>query len=133
MPESLAPHASSEACQDRIELRGLRFMGAHGVLPEEAERAQFFEVDLDLLADLSTAGSSDDLADTIDYSSVCDAVRSVVEGPHVALLERLAQLVADDVLAATGGRAQGVVVTVRKLRPPLPVQITSAAVRIHRP
>jgi len=32
----------------RIELRGLRLVGTHGVLAEEQERAQPFEVDLDL-------------------------------------------------------------------------------------
>ena len=46
---------------DRIELRGLRVLGTHGVLPEERERAQPFEVDLDIDADLRPAGVSDAL------------------------------------------------------------------------
>ncbi len=55
---------------DRIELRGLRALGTHGVLPEEQERPQPFEVDLDLEVDLRRAGRSDDLADTVDYGAV---------------------------------------------------------------
>jgi dihydroneopterin aldolase len=51
---------------DRIELRGLRALGTHGVLPEEKERAQPFEVDLALEVDLRPAGRSDALADTVD-------------------------------------------------------------------
>ena len=47
---------------DVIELRGLRVMGTHGVLPEEHARAQPFEVDLDVEADLAIAGDSDDHA-----------------------------------------------------------------------
>ena len=42
---------------DRIQLRGLRAMGTHGVLPEEQQRAQPFEVDLDLEVDLSSRRS----------------------------------------------------------------------------
>ena len=41
---------------DRIQLRGLRAFGTHGVLPEEKSRAQPFEIDLDLDVDLAPAG-----------------------------------------------------------------------------
>jgi dihydroneopterin aldolase len=118
---------------DRILLQGLRFLGTHGALPEEAERPQPFEVDLELLLDLRPAGLSDDIAATVDYAGLCEAARAVVEGPRVLLLERLAQLVAERVLAVAGDRAEGVVVTVRKLRPPVPVELAAAAVRVYRP
>ena len=117
---------------DRIELRGLRAVGTHGVLPEEHERGQPFEVDLDLEADLTAAGSSDDLADTIDYGAVCAAVAAVVTGPHAQLLEHLAQRIAEAVLDAGGAQAQRVTVTVRKLRPPVPVELASSGVTITR-
>ena len=48
-----------------------------GVLPEERDRAQPLEIDLDLWADLSAAGRSDDLADTVDYGAVCGRVAEV--------------------------------------------------------
>ena len=69
---------------DRIELRGLRIVGTHGVLPEERQRSQPFEVDLDIVADLSRASASDDLEDTVDYGAVAAAVAAVVSGPHAA-------------------------------------------------
>ena len=56
---SLGAGARPGAWRDSIELRGLRFMGAHGALPEEAVRLQPFEVDLELIADLREAGRSD--------------------------------------------------------------------------
>ena len=111
----------------------MRFVGAHGALPEESLRPQPFEVDLELLADLRQAGRTDDLAATIDYGELCQAVKAVIEGPHARLLEHLAEEVADRVLAIGGDRALGVMVTVRKLRPPVPVELASAAVRICRP
>jgi dihydroneopterin aldolase len=49
------------------------------------------------------------------------------------LVERLAQLVAERALAVAGDRAEGVVVTVRKLRPPVPVELAAAGVRVYRP
>ena len=121
------------AWRDSIELRGLRFVGTHGALPEEAVRPQPFEVDLELIADLREAGRSDALEATVDYGELCEAVRTVIEGDHVTLLEHLAEAVADRALAVAGERAIGVVVSVRKLRPPVPVALASAAVRICRP
>jgi dihydroneopterin aldolase len=108
-------------------------MGTHGALPEEALRPQPCEVDLELLVDLRPAGRTDELAATIDYAELCEAARAVIEGPHALLLEHLAEKVAERALAVAHGRAQGVVVTVRKLRPPVPVELATAAVRVHRP
>ena len=116
---------------DRIELRGLRALGAHGALPEERDRSQPFEVDLDLFVDLQPAGRSDDLADTVDYGGFAAAV-AVVEGPHAELIETLAERVARAVLAAAGDRATAVTVTVRKLRPPVALSLESVAVRVTR-
>ncbi len=117
---------------DRIELRGLRVMGAHGVLPEEQERAQPFEVDLDLEVDLSSAGRSDSLGDTVDYGAVAEAVAGVVGGAHSDLLEHLAERIAGAALAAGAPLASGVTVTVRKLRPPLALDLSSAGVTVRR-
>jgi len=116
---------------DRIELRGLRAVGTHGVLAEEQARAQPFEVDLDLHADLGAAGRSDDLADTVDYGALAERVARVVTAERHALLERLAERIAETALA--DGRVRSVTVTVRKLRPPVPVDLGSAAVTVVRP
>ena len=117
---------------DRIELRGLRVLGVHGALPEEQDRAQPFEVDLDVEADLSVAGASDDLADTVDYGALAAVVAAVVGGERFRLLERLAERMAAQV-ADADPRIRAVTVTVRKLRPPVPVDLASAGVRITRP
>jgi 7,8-dihydroneopterin aldolase/epimerase/oxygenase len=116
---------------DRIELRGLRVLGRCGVLPIEVEQDQPLELDLDLSLDLAPAGASDDLADTVDYGAVCAAAERTVSAGHVALLERLAALVADAVLAVDG-RIGSVEVAVRKLRPPVPQQLATSGVHIRR-
>ena len=116
---------------DVLELRGLRVTGVHGALPEEQTRAQPFEVDLDVAVDMAVAGRSDDLADTLDYGALVEMVAKVVSGERFQLLERLAERIAEVVLG--DARATSVTVAVRKLRPPVPVDMATAGVRITRP
>lgn len=115
---------------DRIELRGLVASGICGALPEEQERAQPLEVDLDVFADLAEAGRTDDLATTIDYGAVAAEIERIITQERFVLLERLAERLAEAVLVHP--RATGVVVAVRKLRPPVPQQLATSGVRIER-
>jgi dihydroneopterin aldolase len=115
---------------DRIELRGLRAAGICGVLPEERERPQPLEVDLDVVVDLDEAGRTDALDATVDYGAVCAAIDQVIATLHPQLLERLAQAIAEAVLAHD--RVEEVTVAVRKLRPPVPQQLATSGVRITR-
>lgn len=115
---------------DCIELRGLRALGVHGALPEEQSRAQPFEVDLDVWLDLSRAGRSDELDDTLDYGGLCDATVRVVGTERFSLLEALAERIAS--VVGTDDRVDRVTVTVRKLRPPVPVDLDQVGVRITR-
>ena len=115
---------------DLILLRGLRAVGVHGVNPEEQARAQPWEVDLDIELDVSRAGLSDALADTIDYGGVCVAVERIIIGERHQLLERLAARIADCVLR--NPLADAVTVEIRKVRPPVPVDLATSGVRITR-
>ena len=72
-----------------VELRGLVVPALIGVLPEELDRRQPLEVDLDVHVDIGAAAVSDELTDAVDYGAVCaavDAVRAVCagEGPSAA-------------------------------------------------
>jgi dihydroneopterin aldolase len=120
------------ASTDAIELRGLRLSGVVGVLPHEQEQAQPLELDLDVVVDLGPAGTSDDLADTVDYGALCAIVEGRVVGERYALLEALAEQVASSILAADA-RIEQVTVAVRKLRPPVAQQLATSGVRITRP
>ena len=113
-----------------IEVLGIRAVGRHGVLAEEQVRAQPFEVDLRIEADLSTAAVTDRLEDTVDYGLVTEAVARTVELESYRLLERLADRIAGICLSLTPVTA--VEVTVRKLRPPVPVQVGSVGITIRR-
>ncbi|MCZ7529911.1 MAG: dihydroneopterin aldolase [Acidimicrobiia bacterium] len=115
---------------DLILVSGIRCMGVHGVLPEEKARPQPFEVDVELEVDVSTAGQTDALDDTVDYAAVCDGVRAVVESEHYDLLERLATRLTD--VCRTDARVGAATVTVRKMHPPVASLVDHVAVRIRR-
>lgn len=117
--------------RDRIELRGLRLTGRVGVLDLERRQDQPLEIDLDLVLDLAAAGASDDLADTVDYGAVCAVVAATVGDGHVDLLEHMSARVAAAVLAHDE-RVEAVDLCVRKLRPPVPHDLGTSAVRIVR-
>jgi dihydroneopterin aldolase len=119
------------AAADRIELRGLRMSGIVGVLPHEQTQAQPLEIDVDLLVDLGAAERSDDLHDTVDYGAVCAAIERVVDASRFALLEALGGAIADAVLAVDD-RVGSVIVSVRKLRPPVAQQLATSGVTLTR-
>ncbi|UBF26621.1 dihydroneopterin aldolase [Kovacikia minuta CCNUW1] len=83
---------------DSIYLSGIRGYGYTGVLPEEQVLGQWFEVDLTLWLDLSIAGESDRLEDTLDYRGVIETVQSIIKKSKFALLERLATAIAQAIL-----------------------------------
>jgi len=115
---------------DQIELRGLVAYGICGALPEEQERVQPLEVDLDVSLDLHTPGASDALDDTVDYGLLCATVERIITTERFTLLERLASRIAEATLADE--RVDSVTVSVRKLEPPVPQQLTTSGVRITR-
>lgn len=116
---------------DRIVLAGMAFEARHGVHDREKREAQRFEVDVELLLDLGPAGVDDDLARTVDYGVVYEAVRDVVQGPSRDLIEALAEAVASRVLG-TDARVTEVVVRVRKPEVRLGGPLEHAAVEIRR-
>ncbi len=113
-----------------IEVRGLRVMGTHGALAHEREAAQPFELDLSIETSFEAAAESDALEDALDYGPVVAAAAGVVAEERFTLLEALAEAVATAVLA--DGRVRSVEVALRKVRPPLPVDVATVGVRIRR-
>ena len=125
-------HPQLPAPTDEILLEGMRFYAYHGVNPEERVLGQRFTVDVSLGVDLRRAGESDDLDDTVSYSTIYKLVRGIVEGEPRNLIEAVAETIASRILADFPAVAR-VTVTVRKPEAPLKGAILDAAgVRITR-
>jgi 7,8-dihydroneopterin aldolase/epimerase/oxygenase len=118
---------------DRIVLANMQFEGTHGVLAEEHQAPQPFEVDVELHLDLAPAGRTDDLSKTADYRQAFEICRDTIEGPTCRLIETLAERIAARLLAAY--QPVGVTEVVVRIRKPavmLPGVLDSAAVEIAR-
>ena len=115
---------------DRIELRGLRVRGFHGVRPEERRDGQLFAVDVVLETDVSAAAAADDLALTVDYATVARHVEGIVSGDAVDLIETLATRIADACLGYAGVTA--VEVAVHKPSAPIGIPFDDIVVTIRR-
>lgn len=110
-----------------IQLRGLRLTCVCGALPEEQDRRQPYEFDIDIVADVA-AVTTDNLDDTIDYGAVLARIEAVTATESFQLFERMATRVAEAILEDR--RIDAVTVEVRKLRPPVPQDIAPSGIRL---
>lgn len=117
-----------------IEVTGIAARGFHGVFLEEKRDGQEFIVDIALEADLGPAGRSDDLADTVNYAEMAALVVARIEGEPFDLIERLATVIAADLLAAESSRllVDAVTVTVHKPQAPVGVPFGDVVVRVRQ-
>ena len=112
-----------------IELDDLLLHGFHGALDWERERGQNFLFDIEL--EVGEAGSSDKLADAVDYRDVAQCVREVSDARAYHLLEALATAVADELMARFP--VERVSVRVRKPDVVLDPPVKHVGVRATRP
>ncbi|MGQ9870307.1 dihydroneopterin aldolase [Leptodesmis sp.] len=121
---------------DQIRITGIRAYGYMGALPEEQVLGQWFEVNLILWLDLSAAGASDRLSDTVDYGAVTLQVQDLLKTARFALLERLATAIAEMLLFPSDSSQtvpiQQVQVAVTKLTAPIPNFTGHVTVEITR-
>lgn len=116
---------------DKIILSGIEVMGRHGCTEEERQHEQLFIVDAELYLDLSRAGKSDDLNDTINYVQVIGDIKKIVGGTPRALIEAVAQEITETLLRKYF-RLNGVKIVLTKVDPPIEDAFSGAAVQIVR-
>jgi dihydroneopterin aldolase len=115
---------------DRITISGIRGTGHHGVFEHERINGQEFTVDVTLTVDTQRAASTDDLADTVDYGAIAEAVHTLIVGEPCKLIETLADRIARVCLAVEG--VLGIVVTVHKPKAPIAVPFADVTVVVER-
>lgn len=116
---------------DRMNVRGMKFYGYHGVFPEENRLGQQFYVDLDLQLDLSQAADTDDLAYTVNYAELHALAKEIVEGKPFKLIEALAGRIASRVLEAYTS-VNEVTVRVTKPHPPFDIHFDGVTIELSR-
>lgn len=112
-----------------IEITGLEVFAHHGVHDFERRDGQPFVFDVRLEGP-AAAERSDSLEDTLDYGAVCDRVVELAGGGPYNLLERLAAVIADDLIERF--TAASVTVTVHKPKAPIGHPFGDVRVSVHR-
>lgn len=97
---------------DKIIIRDLLLRGIVGINDWEREKKQDILVSLTIHSDLSRAGRSDDVADTLNYRSITKEIIALVESSNFHLVEALATEIARIVVVDHG--ADRTVVRVEK-------------------
>ncbi len=84
---------------DKIMMSHMGFYGFHGVLEEEKNIGQKFFVDAELSLDLSLAGQTDAVENTVSYADVYDDIKYFVESARYNLIEALGENICNMILA----------------------------------
>jgi dihydroneopterin aldolase len=114
----------------QVALEGMEFFAYHGYYDEEQTLGNRYSVDLYVRADLHAAGSSDELAATVNY---VELYRLVAEEMAVRarLLEHVGHRILDRVLAKFPA-VQAAKVRVSKANPPFGGVCRRSAVTLKR-
>lgn len=104
--------AANDRPLDRIHIRDLQLRCIIGIYDDERRDKQDILINLTLHADLSKAGQSDRIEDTVDYKTIKKRVIKHVEGSACYLIEHLAEEIA--MIALEDQRVQRVDVMVDK-------------------
>jgi dihydroneopterin aldolase len=115
-----------------IALRQIKLFAHHGAYPEERERGNDFEIDLEVELPRPVATITDSLDDTIDYVSLVECVHLVSSEKHYVVLEAFAYDLCKEVLDLHPEVVR-VSVEVRKLHPPMPHRVESVGVKLTLP
>ena len=113
-----------------IILRRMRFHAYHGVLPQERQVGNDYELTLRMGLDAGNAAVSDDIADTVSYSEAYEVVSRVMKTPS-HLLEHVAANIAEK-LSEEFPQIVSIDISISKLNPPISGACCDAAeVELH--
>lgn len=97
----------------RVFVRDLVLPCRIGVYRHEKEGPQRVRINLDLLVKEAGGDLNDEVARVVSYETVTDGIRALCAGPHINLVETLAERIAD--LCLDDARVRSATVRVEKL------------------
>lgn len=112
-----------------ILLENIRFFAYHGVAPQETTVGNEFVVSLRLKTDIARAMESDDVADTVNYAEIHQAVKEEMDIPS-KLLEHVAGCIVRR-LFNDFPTIERIDLKLSKRNPPMGADIETAGVEVH--
>jgi dihydroneopterin aldolase len=101
-----------------IRIKNASFYAYHGALQEEQNIGGKFEADVDIYTDFTAAAAHDNLKETINYDEVYKYINKIVHEKKYFLIETLAVIIADGLLAKYS-KIKKIAVRVRKHHVPV--------------
>jgi dihydroneopterin aldolase len=92
----------------KISIKGLRVFAHHGVFESERLNGQDFFIDADVWIDGEAAAANDDLAKTVHYGELANALVAAAKANPVDLIETLATRLLELVMNFGGGEATAI-------------------------
>ncbi|MGI9952639.1 dihydroneopterin aldolase [Moorellaceae bacterium AZ2] len=86
--------------EDLLLVSGMQFWAKHGYFPEENKLGQRFVIDVEVSMDMSRTCATDDLTGSLSYMDVYAITERVVTREHHKTVQRIAQRIADEIMAA---------------------------------
>lgn len=83
---------------DKVFIKNLQVYGILGIHPHEQRSPQRIQISLTVETDIQKASKSDDIRQTVNYSTLTDQIVQFVEKSHYRTIEALIQALADDIL-----------------------------------
>lgn len=112
-----------------IFIDNIRLHAYHGVLPQEHQTGNDYVVSISAGYDISRAMQTDDVADTLNYASILDAVREEMSVP-ARLIEHVAARIADHLFSQFPD-ITSLKLRIRKCNPPMGSACDGAGVEIY--
>ena len=116
---------------DEIRIDNLKVFAHHGYFQEEKEKGQNFFINAVLYTDLSKAGGSDKLEETVHYGLVCEFMDRFMKEHVFDLIEMVAEQLAKALLLQFKG-IDHLALEIRKPEAPIDLPFESVSVKIER-
>ncbi len=116
---------------DYITIKNLKIFAHHGVLPEETKNGQDFYVNAKLYLDLSFAGKTDDLTQSVHYGEVSLFIEQYMKQNTFQLLESVAENMSRAILLAYPLIEQ-IDLSISKPNAPIPLCFEDVSVSVTR-
>lgn len=116
---------------DRITISNLEVFAYHGVLKEENSLGQKFLISAELYMDVSEAAREDDIAKSINYSSVCKEIDAFLKDHTYKLIETTADRLAKHLLM-TYHRIDKIRLEIKKPWAPIRMTLDTVSVIVER-
>jgi len=115
---------------DKVRILNLKIPARHGVYEFEKDKDSIFELDVEMHTDLSIAGQTDDLKDTINYNEAVSVITDIFTQKDYYLIEAVGQTICKKLLADF--KIQKVVIKIRKPHAPIMANLDTVEVELVR-